>query len=640
MRTFEQWREIIRFLPELLQREGSPEGAIQAERGTLYLQTDAAQLFVKTTETGSTGWVELAQSEVTPTDPFDPFGILVVRSTGFQVDTSNEPDGTDAAASLVVGPTGAVHIEVGPSSIQSKTDETDTGPLVLQPVGGDVSTPGVLSATGGFESTAGAMLLGELSAGSVTTTSVSAGSVSATSVSAGTVDATSVTAGSVTSTGAISGANVTATSQLSAEADAAVDLLDSDAPLVVGPGAGNHLEIGSNGIQRKSDAGTASEMTLQPLGGAVGVTGRLEIKANTEVDLVNATAPLVVGATEDAHLEVGSNGVQWKSDEDTASRLPLNPLGGDITLGTASTRVFAPGTEAVDLIDGESALVIGPSSGGHLEFDPNTIQAKANATSATGIEINPLGGQVTIGQDAFNVNTVLLQNLTTEVRSQQTTALDLGNNADGNPTIGNAQSVAMRLVRSDGTLLSQFGFPVSVGLFIDSYNHGGIVTVRGEDAGGTLQNIFRGNPGGVAQLYNAGTSQIETADETATNRITGGLIRQRDSVGLVPIGAALLSEKLETSSFTVDIDHANRTTRVTGASTITLADDADLPLGAWGIIINNSGGNRSINAGAGVTIISGGIGSGNRTLANNGVIFWWHGHVDERYWLGNLGGLT
>ena len=305
-----------------------------------------------------------------------------------------------------------------------------------------------------------------------------------------------------------------------------------------------------------------------------------------------------------------------------------------------SGRLSVDSTEAVDLTDADAAFRVAPGTGPHLEMDGVQIQAKADAISRTTLNLNPLGGQVNIGEDAFGSGAVRIQGSLTSVRAQQSAALDVRNNADSNPTIGNAQNVVMRLVRSDGTLISQFGFPTSVGLFIDSYNHGGIVTVRGEDAGGTLQNVFRGNPGGVAQLYNAGTSQIETADETATNRITGGLIRQRDSVGLVPIGAALLSEKIESANFNVGIDHANRMTRVTGAATITLPDDPDLPLGAWGILINNSGGNRSINAGAGVTILSGGLGSGNRTLANNGVALWWHGHVDERYWLGNLGGLS
>lgn len=65
MRLLELWREIIRPVPTMIQREGSPQGVQVAERGTFYLDTVAANLYVKTDESRDTGW-KLMTCCVTP----------------------------------------------------------------------------------------------------------------------------------------------------------------------------------------------------------------------------------------------------------------------------------------------------------------------------------------------------------------------------------------------------------------------------------------------------------------------------------------------------------------------------------------------------------------------------------------------
>lgn len=62
VRLLEQWREILRRIPEFREGNGSPEGVVAAPRGTRYLRLDGGpgdRIYVKTTPAGNTGWEAL-----------------------------------------------------------------------------------------------------------------------------------------------------------------------------------------------------------------------------------------------------------------------------------------------------------------------------------------------------------------------------------------------------------------------------------------------------------------------------------------------------------------------------------------------------------------------------------------------------
>lgn len=60
LRWIETLRLKLRPVPDFIQSTGSPEGVFGGKRGTRYYRTDGAPgtyLYVKTTDTGLTGWV-------------------------------------------------------------------------------------------------------------------------------------------------------------------------------------------------------------------------------------------------------------------------------------------------------------------------------------------------------------------------------------------------------------------------------------------------------------------------------------------------------------------------------------------------------------------------------------------------------
>lgn len=63
LRWLETLRLALRFVPNFRQGTGSPEGALAGIQGDRYFRTDGAAgtfLYVKTTNSGNTGWLAYA----------------------------------------------------------------------------------------------------------------------------------------------------------------------------------------------------------------------------------------------------------------------------------------------------------------------------------------------------------------------------------------------------------------------------------------------------------------------------------------------------------------------------------------------------------------------------------------------------
>lgn len=63
IRWLEQLRNVIRPIPNFYEGAGSPEGVVTARRGSHYFNTSGGAgtwSYIKTTNTGNTGWVAYA----------------------------------------------------------------------------------------------------------------------------------------------------------------------------------------------------------------------------------------------------------------------------------------------------------------------------------------------------------------------------------------------------------------------------------------------------------------------------------------------------------------------------------------------------------------------------------------------------
>ncbi len=165
-------------------------------------------------------------------------------------------------------------------------------------------------------------------------------------------------------------------SLISADPDDDVKLFDTNVEVA------RTLPVASGGFEidnQATGAGFERVLTTADLGGG---------GALNDLSDVTLTAPATGGFlfksagdwidTADLLLTAGT-------DLDLASGLSLNLLK----------------TTAIDLVDNDNALNIGTLAGAHLAFDGNDIQAKSNATTATTLRMNNLGGGVLIGDDSI-----------------------------------------------------------------------------------------------------------------------------------------------------------------------------------------------------------------------------------------------
>ncbi len=123
------------------------------------------------------------------------------------------------------------------------------------------------------------------------------------------------------------------------------------------------------------------------------------------------------------------------------------------------------------------------------------------------------------------------------VRTATVASGGLAVRSDGSTDTENRQ---LQLTHQDGTIRGIVGYSASDTLLIESRIHGASVTLRGEDAGGTVRNIVSGDPDGRTRLYDVGVEIARTATAAnggfeANNTLTGGgferVLTSSDSMG-------------------------------------------------------------------------------------------------------------
>ncbi|MFZ5630248.1 MAG: tail fiber domain-containing protein [Spirochaetota bacterium] len=132
-----------------------------------------------------------------------------------------------------------------------------------------------------------------------------------------------------------------------------------------------------------------------PAGGGDFVAGNAAVAAD-----VNRQINLLYKAFND-----GANSINIDGWTNTTSNLGYT--GGNIGIGIASplAKFQVNGGSAVTLAGATGFGVFGATTGNHVAIDSTQIQAKANATTASALNLNPFGGSIITGSGNLGVAT-------------------------------------------------------------------------------------------------------------------------------------------------------------------------------------------------------------------------------------------
>jgi len=121
---------------------------------------------------------------------------------------------------------------------------------------------------------------------------------------------------------------------------------------------------------------------------------KLHIIDGTPATLANSTGFLLIGENRFANIVADSNRFQARYNG-AAAPLSLQPFGGNIGVGNitnapASKLQIAGGAEVGINLHG--SLLIGETTSANMAFDANEIQARSNASTATSLYLQSMGG--------------------------------------------------------------------------------------------------------------------------------------------------------------------------------------------------------------------------------------------------------
>lgn len=192
---------------------------------------------------------------------------------------------------------------------------------------------------------------------------------------------------------------------------------------------------------------------------------------------------------------------------------------------SASTAVLI-NTNDPDLVDTDVPLLVGaadPNTEQHIEMGPTVIQSKSDNTTAATISINSLGGDVNIGAQSGTGEVILYRD--GFIRADTGVGGGFNVRSDGN---SDTEQRLLGLLHQNGARRGFLGYVSgSASLLVRNEIHGADVAFQGEDLGGTVRNVFVGDPDGASKLHYAGGEVVETLPDfsgglRANNTLTGG----------------------------------------------------------------------------------------------------------------------
>lgn len=182
-----------------------------------------------------------------------------------------------------------------------------------------------------------------------------------------------------------------------------------------------------------------------------------------------------------------------------------NSMTGDLDLGGNDivdvSSLTLTGSDAVDLTDGTNVLNIGNTSTTHLAADGQDLQAKNGTTTASSLNLNPLGGDVNIGAQSGTGSTVFYDDGGI-VGYTDGSGLNVQHTTADDPYV--------QLRDSSGTALAHFRHIGGTSTEIRSYSDGLPIRLYGDDAGDTEQLMLNADPDTGVTLYYQGTARIES----------------------------------------------------------------------------------------------------------------------------------
>ncbi len=307
-----------------------------------------------------------------------------------------------ASGFLALGSPSGAHIAISNNQIQGKANGTTTAALLLNDLGGNVGigiSPQVpLHVDGGTAVTlAGAT--GFISSGSTSSNHVAISNSQVQSKSNATTAANLI----LNNLGGNVGVGGSAAAvKLHVEGGTGITLSGATGFLATGATSSSHVAVSDTTIQAKGSATTAASLLVNPLGGAVGVgssspTVKFHVEGGTGISLAGATGFIVAGSTAASHIAISDTAIQSKSNATTATDFAINGLGGNVGVGISpAVKLHVDGGNAITLGGATGFIAAGPSTSAHVAIDTGNIQAKSNATTATTLSLNPLGGGVQI----------------------------------------------------------------------------------------------------------------------------------------------------------------------------------------------------------------------------------------------------
>ena len=212
---------------------------------------------------------------------------------------------------------------------------------------------------------------------------------------------------------------------------------------------------------------------LQSTNVEIGTAGTsVKINGTTAPDLTDEDAALVVGPGDGVHYEIGGQKIQAKLNATTAVGMQVQTGGGDVVMGNASGKVNLAGTTVPDLGGSDAALIVGDGTGTHIEVGGNDIQAKSDGTTTSILDVQPLGGNILIGEASNSAQVTIIQSVRIPNLSSNSAAFNVGAVNDPHVEIGGNDIQAKDGSSATALDLNPLGGDINVGIA------GGLVSTK------------------------------------------------------------------------------------------------------------------------------------------------------------------
>lgn len=179
----------------------------------------------------------------------------------------------------------------------------------------------------------------------------------------------------------------------------------------------------------------------------------------------------------------------------------------------------------------------------------------------------------------------------------------MGLRSDGNT---DTEDRYIDFMHANGARRGIVGHITSSTLSVRNAIHGGNVNIQSEDAGGSVRNLFTGDPDGIVELYEDAVVTFRTADRTAADKGTGAEVLDGEGT-FQPVGTNNLPQRTGLSSGNVTLAQSNAGCKIeydtATARSIFANNDGNIKVGScWSVVHGPSGGTLTLDGGTGVTI--------------------------------------